>query len=286
MRQRRLHQYRRHRATVQYRPGGLGSRRAGLHLHHRRLRREQLVRRRCRRRARWPAGRAWPAWPSVARLRLPRGRNFGRHTSRPAPDRGDHGRRPRHGDERGDGRNRAAAGHGPDPARAQAALRAQPARRRRRDGAFHATDDHPWRVHGRGWVHTVDLRPGDRIDTASDDDLVVTALTLTTRVELTYNLTVEEWHTLLIGDDRAVVHNVDCNKLRHIFRDAHPNALALAERLGSQEAAFNAVQGAMQRIATQEGISGVVTRQITVSGITITARGNVVGGIFRVGTFW
>jgi RHS repeat-associated protein len=81
---------------------------------------------------------------------------------------------------------------------------------------FYATDDHPWRIHDRGWVETVDLRSGDRIDTASDEDLVVTSLTLTERVERTYNLTVADWHTFLIGDDRAVVHNSDCPRKTRI----------------------------------------------------------------------
>ena len=67
---------------------------------------------------------------------------------------------------------------------------------------------------GRGWVNTVDLRPGDRIDTASADDLVVTSLSRTGRIERTYNLTVEGWHTFLVGEDRAVVHNSGwCDRL-------------------------------------------------------------------------
>jgi hypothetical protein len=28
-------------------------------------------------------------------------------------------------------------------------------------GTFHATDDHPWKVEGKGWVETADLRPGE-----------------------------------------------------------------------------------------------------------------------------
>jgi hypothetical protein len=72
---------------------------------------------------------------------------------------------------------------------------------------FHATDDHPWRVHGRGWVETVDLLPGDRIDTAGKEDLTVRSLERTSRVEAPYSLTVENWHTFLVGDDQVVVHN-------------------------------------------------------------------------------
>lgn len=72
---------------------------------------------------------------------------------------------------------------------------------------FHATDDHPWKVEGTGWVETLQLKPGDRIDTGSGADMVVTLLTLTERTEQTYNLTVADWHTFMIGEDQAVVHN-------------------------------------------------------------------------------
>jgi RHS repeat-associated protein len=72
---------------------------------------------------------------------------------------------------------------------------------------FEATDDHPWKVEGKGWVETADLLPGDRIDTASGADMVVTSLQKTERVEHTYNLTVADWHTFLVGEDQAVVHN-------------------------------------------------------------------------------
>jgi hypothetical protein len=72
---------------------------------------------------------------------------------------------------------------------------------------FHATDDHPWKVEGKGWTQTIDLKPGDRVDTSSGADLVVTSLELTKRTEKTYNLTVADWHTFMIGEDMAVVHN-------------------------------------------------------------------------------
>ena len=72
---------------------------------------------------------------------------------------------------------------------------------------FHATDDHPWKVEGKGWIETTKLATGDRIDTGSGKDLVVKSLNLTERVELTYNLTVADWHTFLVGKSGAVVHN-------------------------------------------------------------------------------
>jgi RHS repeat-associated protein len=79
---------------------------------------------------------------------------------------------------------------------------------------FYATADHPWKVHGRGWVATADLETGDRIDTGSNADMTVTSLSPTDRVEKTYNLTVADWHTFMIGDDRAVVHN-SCDEMLH-----------------------------------------------------------------------
>ena len=72
---------------------------------------------------------------------------------------------------------------------------------------FHATDDHPWKVQGKGWVETADLTAGDRVETGSGADMMVTSLSLTDRVEKTYNLTVAEWHTFMVGEDGAIVHN-------------------------------------------------------------------------------
>lgn len=75
---------------------------------------------------------------------------------------------------------------------------------------FRATDDHPWKVEGRGWVETKNLHAGDRIATASGKPLAVTSLALTQTVAHTYNLTVEDWHTFLVGNDQALVHNINC----------------------------------------------------------------------------
>jgi hypothetical protein len=48
---------------------------------------------------------------------------------------------------------------------------------------FHATDDHPWKVEGKGWVETQHLKPEDRIDTASGEDMVLLTLEQTERVD-------------------------------------------------------------------------------------------------------
>ncbi len=41
--------------------------------------------------------------------------------------------------------------------------------------------------------------------------MVLLSLEKTERVEHTYNLTVADWHTFMVGEDRAVVHNSDCD---------------------------------------------------------------------------
>jgi RHS repeat-associated protein len=78
---------------------------------------------------------------------------------------------------------------------------------------FHVTDDHPWFVIGRGWIETKDLRVGQKITTADRRGLMILEVTPTDRVEQTYNLTVDGFHTFLVGRDGAVVHNNNCLQL-------------------------------------------------------------------------
>jgi hypothetical protein len=77
---------------------------------------------------------------------------------------------------------------------------------------FHVTDDHPWKIAGKGWLKTAELQAAQRIETAKAGTLIIQSVTPTPRVEGTYNLTVEGWHTFLVGDSGAIVHNVDCLK--------------------------------------------------------------------------
>lgn len=82
-----------------------------------------------------------------------------------------------------------------------------------RASLFHATEDHPWKVVEKGWVETFDLTTGDRIVTGGGEPLTVISLAYSGRNERTYNLTVAEWHTFMIGKEGAVVHNA-CPPLR------------------------------------------------------------------------
>jgi RHS repeat-associated protein len=72
---------------------------------------------------------------------------------------------------------------------------------------FRASADHPWLLTDGQWVHTQDLKAGRHVKTATGIDLIVTALKATGKIEQTYNLTVDDMHTYLIGTDHVVVHN-------------------------------------------------------------------------------
>ncbi|WP_448659154.1 polymorphic toxin-type HINT domain-containing protein [Sphingomonas sp. CJ99] len=103
------------------------------------------------------------------------------------------------------------------------------------DGApvvFHATDDHPWKVEGRGWIETRDLHTGDRIDTADGHDVVLKMVSATDRVERTYNLEVADWHTYFVGNDKVWVHNECLKLLRQLaIQEArgNPNAIRIMQ---------------------------------------------------------
>jgi RHS repeat-associated protein len=83
-----------------------------------------------------------------------------------------------------------------------------------KEAKFYVTDDHPWKVEGKGWVKTAELLTSQRIETAKAGPLLIQSVRLSQRVEGTYNLTVEGWHTFLVGSDQAIVHNANCFKKR------------------------------------------------------------------------
>jgi RHS repeat-associated protein len=94
---------------------------------------------------------------------------------------------------------------------------------------FHATDDHPWYVESAGWVETQHLQAGQRVETADDRGLLILDIARTDRVERTYNLEVEGWHTFLVGEDGAIVHN--CRLLWRL--GIHKSATQWANRLAA-----------------------------------------------------
>jgi hypothetical protein len=154
---------------------------------------------------------------------------------------------------------------------------------------FEVTDDHPWYVEGAGgtrgdWVETEHLRPGQRIETADDRGLLILEIARTDRVERTYNLTVEGLHTFLVGEDGAVVHNCDPNKLHHIFGQAKHRLDSVVGKFGSRGAAFKAIQQATEEAVAAKGLSGKFETAVEVAGETINVRGIVMEGIVKIGT--
>lgn len=75
---------------------------------------------------------------------------------------------------------------------------------------FEVTNDHPWFVQDQGWVETQHLRIGQHVGTADSRGLIVVDLTRTDLVVRTYNLEVSGFHTFLVGENGAIVHNGWC----------------------------------------------------------------------------
>ncbi|MBD3753996.1 MAG: hypothetical protein IE935_16625, partial [Micrococcales bacterium] len=69
------------------------------------------------------------------------------------------------------------------------------------------TDEHPWRLVGGDWATTAELYPGAELVTASGHRAVVVSVVRTDRVERTFNLEVEGFHTYFVGEGRVWVHN-------------------------------------------------------------------------------
>ena len=72
---------------------------------------------------------------------------------------------------------------------------------------FDVTDDHPWRAANGRWVQTAALRPEVRLIRSQGPPATVVSVVHTDRVEQTYNLDVDDFHTFFVGEDRVWVHN-------------------------------------------------------------------------------
>jgi RHS repeat-associated protein len=101
---------------------------------------------------------------------------------------------------------------------------------------FHVTDDHPWLVNGAGWVETKDLRAGKVLTTVDKRGMTILDIAPTDRVERTYNLTVDGFHTFLVGEDGAVVHNCGPNEQNLDRLGSNARANEAARRAGYRDA--------------------------------------------------
>ena len=83
--------------------------------------------------------------------------------------------------------------------------------------------DHPFWVdggpglRGSGWLAAGQLRPGDRLRTASGADVAVMAVVWNVGEAAVYTLTVATDHTFFVGLAQVLVHNSDCDPLAYRF---------------------------------------------------------------------
>ncbi|MBL4661912.1 MAG: hypothetical protein JKY19_16250 [Alcanivoracaceae bacterium] len=74
-----------------------------------------------------------------------------------------------------------------------------------------STDDHPFYVIGKGWVETDNLQNGYQIETKDDANVTVLKVELTDREDVTYNFTVDDFHTYYVTKYGVLVHNINCD---------------------------------------------------------------------------
>jgi hypothetical protein len=79
---------------------------------------------------------------------------------------------------------------------------------------FEATGDHPWLIAvagaGKRWAETRELAAGALLLAADGETLLLVSVAATGCTGRTYNLTVDDHHTFLVGEDGVIVHNAVC----------------------------------------------------------------------------
>ncbi len=75
-----------------------------------------------------------------------------------------------------------------------------------------STDDHPFYVVDKGWIKTHNLQVGYQIQTNDGLIVKVTSVELTNQLDVTYNFTVDDFHTYYITEYGVLVHN--CPELK------------------------------------------------------------------------
>lgn len=89
----------------------------------------------------------------------------------------------------------------------------------------------------------------------------------------------------LLEEGEAAADGVaNANKLHHIFGRAKHGLGMLVSKLGSEQAAYNALQGATEAAVRAQGMAGEFTVSVQVAGETVTVTGKVVDGAVRIGT--
>ena len=72
------------------------------------------------------------------------------------------------------------------------------------------TDNHPFWIKSRGWVNTIDLKPGMLVEQYDGTTVRVESVEALGNKPTTYNLTVDDYHSYFAGELEALVHNCGC----------------------------------------------------------------------------
>ena len=78
--------------------------------------------------------------------------------------------------------------------------------------AIETTDDHPFFTPPVGWKATIDLLPGDFVETDGYGLVTVVSVENQYRVAPTYNFSVADFHTYYVTDRNLLVHNENCDR--------------------------------------------------------------------------
>ncbi|CAM3879449.1 RHS repeat-associated core domain-containing protein [Litorimonas haliclonae] len=77
--------------------------------------------------------------------------------------------------------------------------------------SFETTDEHPWWVISEAgvgsWKRTDELTAGMVVTTADNQTMTITSALETERLDGTYNITVADFETYFVGENRVLVHN-------------------------------------------------------------------------------
>ncbi len=72
---------------------------------------------------------------------------------------------------------------------------------------FETTHEHPWWIAGQGWKETRELTTGMAVITKNGRGMVIASVEETSRTDATYNITVADFETYFVGEQRVLVHN-------------------------------------------------------------------------------
>jgi hypothetical protein len=111
------------------------------------------------------------------------------------------------------------------------------------------TDNHPYWVEGRGWVEVAQLSVGLDLATEAGTPVRILSIHNTGRVERTYNLEVQDFHTFFVGQRHVLVHNA-C-KIPQVTRNRR--AAARVDKAVVKNLPADAVVGQQVTLDTSKG---------------------------------